>query len=163
VLVEISPAGSLVIPADVLFALGDAKVDPIKVDPLGIGLRDLLLSEKGGNVRYVLVVGHTDDVGDPASNLELSLRRALNLVATWNRDLLGGRSAGPEALCATRKLVPSGMGQMNPAIVDVQQCGNQPGEIMGCRANRRIEIQIVPKEADDEEPCGARPGHDLHK
>ncbi|TMQ13766.1 MAG: hypothetical protein E6J90_27915 [Deltaproteobacteria bacterium] len=151
--IEISPAGNLVIPADFLFALGEYKVDPAAVEPLGRGLGDLLLSEKGGNVRYVLVIGHTDDVGDPASNLELSLRRALKLVETWNRHLFAGSNAGPEALCATKKLIPSGMGQMSPAVVDPGQCGNRRGEVLGCRANRRIEIQIVPKEADDADPC----------
>jgi flagellar motor protein MotB len=155
VTVTISPAGNLVIPADFLFAIGDDKIDPVKVEPLGRGLGELLLSEKGGNVRYVLVIGHTDDVGDPASNLELSLRRSLRLVATWNRHLFSGGHVGPEALCATKKLIPSGMGQMSPAVSDAQRCGNQPGEVLGCRANRRIEIQIVPKEADDADPCGA--------
>jgi outer membrane protein OmpA-like peptidoglycan-associated protein len=150
-----SPAGSLVIPADVLFAMGEDAVDPATVEPLGRGLRELLLSEKGRNVRYVLVIGHTDDVGDRASNLELSLRRARNLVATWNQNLLGGSLAGSEELCATKKLIPSGMGKMSPAV-DAWHCDNEPGEL-GCRANRRIEIQIVPKEADEADPCERRP------
>jgi outer membrane protein OmpA-like peptidoglycan-associated protein len=154
--VEISPAGNLVIPADFLFALGKDHVDPAAVEPLGRGLRELLLSEKGANVRYVLVIGHTDDVGGPAPNLELSVKRALKLVAVWNRTLFAGSDTGAEALCATKKLIPSGMGQMSPAVVEPSQCGNQPGELVGCRANRRIEIQILPKEADDADPCKAR-------
>ena len=154
--VDISPSGNLVIPADFLFALGQDHVDPTAVEPLGRGLGELLLSEKGANVRYVLVIGHTDDVGDPASNLELSVKRALRLVAVWNRSLFGGGDTGPAALCATRKLIPSGMGQMSPVVVERSRCGNQPGELLGCRANRRIEIQIVPKETDDTDPCKPR-------
>jgi outer membrane protein OmpA-like peptidoglycan-associated protein len=154
--VDISPAGNLVIPADFLFALGKDQVDPDVVEPLGRGLAELLFSEKGANVRYVLVIGHTDDVGAPASNLELSVTRALNLVATWNRHLFPGTDDASKVQCATKKLIPSGMGQMSPVVVDPQQCGNRPGELVGCRANRRIEIQIVPKEADDTDPCKPR-------
>jgi outer membrane protein OmpA-like peptidoglycan-associated protein len=156
--VDISPSGNLVIPADFLFSLGKDHVDPTTVEPLGRGLGELLVSDKGINVRYVLVIGHTDDVGDPASNLELSVKRALKLVAIWNRSLFGAGNAGAEAACATKKLIPSGMGQMSPAVVDPRRCGNRPDEILGCRANRRIEIQIVPKEAEDADPCKPRPG-----
>jgi outer membrane protein OmpA-like peptidoglycan-associated protein len=157
VTVEISAAGNLVIPADFLFALGHDHVDPAAVEPLGRGLGELLFSDQGANVRYVLVIGHTDDVGDPASNLALSVNRALHLVATWNHDLFPVGNDASVVLCATKKLIPSGMGQMSPAVTDPGQCGNQPGELVGCRANRRIEIQIVPKETDDADPCKPRP------
>jgi len=46
--VDISQAGSLVIPADFLFALGKDQADPAAVEPLGRELSELLLSEKGG-------------------------------------------------------------------------------------------------------------------
>lgn len=155
--VEISPAGNLVIPADFLFALGKDRVDREAVEPLGRGLADLLFSDQGANVRYVLVVGHTDDVGDPAFNLALSVKRALDLVATWNRVIFPIGNDPAAVQCATKKLIPSGMGQTTPAVTDPGRCGNHPGELVGCRANRRIEIQIVPMEADDADPCKPRP------
>lgn len=147
---DISPAGNLVVPADVLFAFGKDTIDERKVEPLGRALGELLRSEKGANVRQVLVIGHTDSIGDPDSNLELSAKRALHLVSTWTRQL--SDHALPGSACATRKLVPSGMGQQSPAVTGPGRCGNQPGDL-GCRANRRIEIEIVPKEAEDGDPC----------
>lgn len=73
---------------------------------------------------YIEIIGHTDDVGDDAYNLELSERRAESV-----RDYLVG--AGVDA----SKMVPVGAGESMPIA------SNKTDE--GRAENRRVEVMVL--------------------
>lgn len=109
------------LPDDVLFATGSAVVNP--------GLRSEISSIAANLMSYpnsaIKVLGHTDNVGSAASNMDLSERRAFAVA-----DILVG--AGVPSI----RLTTIGRGEDSPVA------SNLTGE--GRAQNRRVEIIITP-------------------
>ncbi len=111
----------LTLSSEVSFDFDSARVKPSFYSPLN-KIADIMN-------RYpqteIVVVGHTDSVGSPQYNLELSLRRA-NAVA----DYLMSQGV------ARYRLATEGRGQVDPIA------SNATAE--GRSQNRRVEIFVVP-------------------
>ena len=91
----------------------------------GRALLDAVAEIRGGcRDAHILVVGHTDDVGDAAYNRDLSLRRAQAVV-----EYLVLRGLRPEDLQAR------GLGEAQPRMSNETEDGRV--------ANRRIELRVV--------------------
>jgi len=105
--------------ADVLFESGQAR---IKQDAMPY-INPLISYLKDNPTRKVWIEGHTDNVGMPASNLELSTRRAEAV-----RDVLV--TAGIDS----RRIAVKGVGETKPIS------SNNTEE--GRRINRRVEIDV---------------------
>lgn len=124
-------ATEVALAADVLFALDSATLTPEATAVLLTAASDVQTREPGP----VSVVGHTDDQGTDAYNLDLSRQRA-QAVATALRPLLGDGYP----------LTVDGRGESEPAV---------PGTTEQARArNRRVELSVTsPLSAS---PLGAR-------
>lgn len=90
-------------------------------------LMDALVNINVKSGWLVVVTGHTDDIGETASNQALSLKRAVS-VRDWMRDI-GGI---PESCFAVR-----GEGESRPLVSNETDAGRA--------ANRRVEISLVPQ------------------
>ena len=100
---------TVTVSSDVLFAFGSADVAPDAT----ARLRTLAAEVPAG--APVLVVGHTDDVGDDASNNALSLRRA-DAVAALLQAAVPGLVASTEGRGEKEPVAPnSSGGQDDPA------------------------------------------------
>ena len=108
-------------PNDLVFAFDSAEVRPDLRSDL-FTLADSLNKYPGS---IVPVTGHTDNVGTPAYNQDLSERRATAVAAVLRQ---GGVSGG--------RLRTNGAGQWQP-IAD-------NGSAAGRAANRRVDITITP-------------------
>ena len=110
--------------ADVFFASGEATLQPPAVQVL----RDVAAQLREDAEGTVRVVGHTDSVGDDASNLDLSRRRADAVVAALAPDLSG----------TAVQLAPEGRGEAEPVAVETTPEGEDDP---AARArNRRVTI-----------------------
>lgn len=90
--------------------------------PLLRAVADALLATP--EIRRVAIDGHTDDVGDPSFNMDLSRRRAANVMATLIQD-------GVEAA----RLEAHGYGPTRP-LVNAHTAAARA-------ANRRVEFRIL--------------------
>ncbi len=156
---SVNSYGNLEIPSDLLFDLGKAEIPEAQKDhvtDLGQSLLSLLDDpEYAKSVALIMVVGHTDSVGDANINRTLSTLRARALVESWLTEVLPNREEDDGQRCKAAKLIAAGFGETRPKIVygSGAACRNQEGE-RGCRRNRRIEIRIVPKKQDEAEVAG---------
>jgi len=76
--------GAISFSGEVLFDTGSANIKPIFREMLEEFIPEyvgVLLNEKNrDNISQIIIEGHTDDIGDYMSNLDLSQRRAANVV-----------------------------------------------------------------------------------
>jgi outer membrane protein OmpA-like peptidoglycan-associated protein len=110
------------LPDDLLFATDSSTLRP----QLQSELRSIaanLVSYPNSNIR---VIGHTDNVGAAAYNIDLSLRRARSVM-----DVLAGAGVPGSRLSAV------GMGEDQPIASNLSTSGRAQ--------NRRVEIIITPK------------------
>ena len=91
-----------------------------------VGALELIKAHPG---KRILVAGHTDNVGDPASNLKLSVGRA-SAVRDWLVDASG---------IPTTQFAIQGYGDTRPIADNETQDGRA--------RNRRVEITLVPDAA----------------
>lgn len=155
--VSINKLWNLEIAADMLFASGRWEIPAWRrpdAEKVGAALITLLRDEQSSRqVSMLMVVGHTDQEGAADDNLDLSTKRARELVKLWQAPYLRRGEIAPGDRCAIAKIVAAGVGETRPQIADeaferaVGGCGNLPGENTGCRRNRRIEIRVVLKDA----------------
>ena len=114
--------------SEVLFATGAAELEPEGRDQIATVARQLLeISEQiPENVDWVLRVdGHTDNVGTPQNNWELSQARALSVVLYLIEEF----DFPPDRLAA------NGFGEFQPvAEGDSEEA---------LAANRRIELKLT--------------------
>jgi outer membrane protein OmpA-like peptidoglycan-associated protein len=89
----------------------------------GRNLRTLAVSLQKHPSTDMLIVGHTDTLGDPGYNRDLSARRASSVLA----------SLAKEGVAASR-MHAFGMGKLEPVASNWTESGRQ--------ANRRIEVAI---------------------
>ena len=108
--------------ADVFFAFGSADLTPAATGVLA-ALAQRLQAEATGTVA---VVGHTDSVGDDASNLTLSQRRADTVVAALRPQTPG--------LVLTAK----GAGETQPVAPNALPDGSD--DPAGRQRNRRVAV-----------------------
>jgi outer membrane protein OmpA-like peptidoglycan-associated protein len=113
--------------ADVLFEFGSADLTPAADEVLRRAAEQV--AELGTNRGELLVIGHTDAIGSPESNLELSERRAQTV-----RDRLEGLLDG------NFSLVVEGRGETEPIAANTNADGsdNEAGRAL----NRRVEIRF---------------------
>lgn len=115
--------------ADVFFAFGQADLTPAASTVLA-GVAERLRTQAVGTVS---VVGHTDAVGDDASNLALSQRRAGTVVTDLNARLTG----------TGLTLAASGKGEAEPVAPNALPDGKDNPD--GRQQNRRVTITFVKK------------------
>lgn len=117
---ELSAAG--------LFAFGSAILLPNGVEQ--IQALSANLKQNGLENKRVVITGHTDRIGNPATNLQLSQARAESV-----KDLMIGNGI-PEEIIATR-----GVGDQEPRVY----CpGSKSPAVIECLApNRRMSVDIV--------------------
>lgn len=114
------PVAELVMPGDALFDIGSDTISPTSVAALHDAVRSLGSIAIGhGTVRC-----HTDDTGSDASNVDLSNRRAVAVVAE-----LTALGFDPRAIEA------SGAGESEPMYDNSTETGRA--------RNRRCEIQLT--------------------
>jgi outer membrane protein OmpA-like peptidoglycan-associated protein len=94
----------------------------------GVNLRELASSLQKYPDSQLLIVGHTDNVGDDSYNQRLSERRA-NSAAAYLATQGVGRS----------RLATSGKGEAEPVTTNDSEAGRQK--------NRRVEVAIYASEA----------------
>jgi outer membrane protein OmpA-like peptidoglycan-associated protein len=114
----------LVLPADALFQSKQGELDDAAVTPL----TTLTALVEAVRPREIVVVGHTDSVGDDDANLSLSKQRA-HAVAAWLA------AHDPKA---RPHFVEEGFGRTRPVAPNHNADGSDNPE--GRAANRRIEI-----------------------
>lgn len=151
----INQSGNLEISSELLFSTDQSVVPPDRVDKaviLGESILKVLSSDLNRNVALVLVVGHADSTGPQEYNWSLSWARARSLLRLWQERFpayFAGAGDGEHPRCPVGpKILPAGFGTMRPKARDEDECHNLPYEHRGCRADRRIEIRIVPKKSD---------------
>lgn len=108
---------------EVLFAFGSATLQRDAIAPLN-RVAQLLMTASEGDV---FVVGHTDSIGDPAFNTELSEARALAVS-----EFLAAAEVDPD------RLISSGAGESAPIEPNENEDGSDNPD--GRAANRRVEI-----------------------
>ncbi len=106
-----------------LFKSGSKTVEPRGRDALG-KVASIL---RGNPDIDIIIEGHTDDVGETASNWDLSVLRATSVV----KLLVDTHGVNPN------RVVASGRGEHNPVASNSDSAGKQQ--------NRRIEIILSPK------------------
>jgi outer membrane protein OmpA-like peptidoglycan-associated protein len=111
----------MVVPAGVLFARDGEEIPDSAHDTLA-KVAELIDMYDGRKVR---IVGHTDALGDSASNKTLSARRA-GLVKQFFVDRFDVEEA---------RLATEGMGEARPIASNAT--------LEGRRANRRVEVMIL--------------------
>jgi outer membrane protein OmpA-like peptidoglycan-associated protein len=161
----INESGNLEISSELLFKLDQRDVPKDRI-PMALKLGESILSVLAGvegdlnrNVALVLVVGHADYLGEEEYNWALSWERARSLLRLWQKaypSYFATTAQGTESRkCPVgAKILPAGFGTMRPkGERGSDYCENLPGE-RGCRADRRIEIRIVPKPSDARELPG---------
>lgn len=116
----------LVLPADALFQSKQGELDDNAVTPLTT-LAELVAAIKP---HEIVVVGHTDSVGDDAANLALSKQRA-RAIAAW---------LAAHAPKARPHFIEEGYGRTRPVAPNHNADGSDNPE--GQAANRRIEILL---------------------
>lgn len=140
--------GRIQVRADVLFASGESQIKGDVSTKLGIALFDVLKDpEIAQSVRYILVQGHTDAQGTGETNRKLSTDRARVIVEEWAsahpeffRDQNDSRLGATGDACVGAKILFGGFGESRP----VAGCDS-----VNCQQNRRLEIEIVPKRANE--------------
>ncbi len=115
---------AMVMLSDVLFAFGDATLEPAALDVLAG------VAEKLDGVGALEITGHTDAVGDDAYNLALGQRRA-DAVRDW---LIANTDLTADILTA------QGVGEADPILPNLNDDGTDNPE--GRAANRRVEFTI---------------------
>ncbi|MCG3269135.1 OmpA family protein [Yoonia sp. I 8.24] len=115
---------AMVMLSDVLFAFGDATLEPEALDVLAG------VAEKLDGVGALEITGHTDAVGDDAYNLALGQRRA-DAVRNW---LIANTDLTADILTA------QGVGEADPILPNLNDDGTDNPE--GRAANRRVEFTI---------------------
>jgi len=112
--------GRIFIMGKILFATGSDRVDA-RSEPLMHQIADALKENPGVAIR---IEGHTDNVGDPKYNLELSERRAISV-----REGLVSRGVAPG------RLTTRGFGESKPIAPNKAPAGRA--------RNRRVEFIIA--------------------
>lgn len=113
--------------ADVFFAFGSADLTPAASAVLAELARRVQAEAEG----TVAVVGHTDSVGDDASNLALSRRRADTVVAALRPRLTG------------LALTAQGLGESQPVAPNARPDGTD--DPAGRQRNRRVAVGFQKK------------------
>jgi outer membrane protein OmpA-like peptidoglycan-associated protein len=111
---------------DVLFPFGSDRLRP----EAAAGLQEVAELIRDLRPRTVTIVGHTDAVGDDATNRDLSLRRA-RAVQRWLEDRSGG---------ALPAVVVEGRGEADPVAPNATPDGRDNPE--GRALNRRVEFLL---------------------
>ncbi len=126
--VETPGQTSYTAPADVLFDFGEATLRPDAIPSLQAIVAAIAVAPPDTSL---LVEGHTDDVGDEATNDELSRARAQAVTDWLVTD--GGIAAD--------RITTSGLGEHVPVAPNVLEDGSDnPG---GRALNRRVVISVV--------------------
>ncbi|HZI98221.1 MAG TPA: OmpA family protein [Actinomycetales bacterium] len=112
----------LTLDSDILFAFGSAEVGPTAAERIGELVADV------PEAAEVSVTGHTDAIGDDASNLELSRQRA-ETVAT------AVTAARPDLV-----LDVDGLGESEPVAPNSNGGEDNPE---GREQNRRVEVRYT--------------------
>lgn len=115
------PSVRVTLPSDVLFGDSEAQLRPDASRLLSSSISDL----RRHSGAQVTIAAHTDDIGDPDTNLTLSLRQS-RALAQYLENHLGSQYQWP----------PLGYGASQP-LADNSTNSNR-------QRNRRIEIQITP-------------------
>lgn len=110
------------LPSDVLFEFGESDLTPTAQAPLD-GVEDQVGSAEG----MITIEGHTDAVGDDASNQLLSQARAASVQAALQERLGGGTT-----------FIAVGFGESRPVAPNTSPDGGDPD---GRAQNRRVEIR----------------------
>jgi len=118
----------LMMPADVLFQFNRADLKPSAAHALQQALQ-LITTQR---VRSVIIEGHTDSIGSPHYNLQLSDKRA-SAVKNWFV-----KHGGPPA----DSFVTKGFGKSQPIASNMNPDGSDNPE--GRRQNRRVSIILIP-------------------
>lgn len=145
--------GRILLQADVLFKSNESVVQSDVGEQIGDAILTVLADPKiAANVRYVLVQGHTDAAGSAESNRRLSTERARAMVQSWTakhaskfRGLDDGEFGVSGASCIGAKVMYGGFGEARPRPT----C-----QRLNCSENRRLEIEIVPKRANENDQPG---------
>ncbi|KQR78922.1 flagellar motor protein MotB [Burkholderia sp. Leaf177] len=124
-----------------LFKSGSAVLNPGSNRVL-VGAVELI---KANAAKRVLIAGHTDNVGNAASNRTLSEARAAS-VRDWLADASG--------ISPTRFAI-QGYGDTRPKASNETEAGRA--------ANRRVEITLVPDCRDDRKNGASPEGHEEHR
>ena len=115
-ILSIAPGEKLIL-RNIEFATGKADITKKSERILGFALRAL----KAAGEMEIEIVGHTDDVGEPEANMQLSIDRA-NSVKQWFVDNGIDES----------RLKASGEGQNSPLVPNTSAANRQ--------TNRRVEF-----------------------
>jgi outer membrane protein OmpA-like peptidoglycan-associated protein len=109
------------VPGELLFPVGSDQVQPGAYDTLA-KVADLIGMYEN---RQVLIIGHSDSIGDAERNRQLSKRRAelVKQIFVQNFDL------------PTNRLITEGAGETRPIASNATSDGR--------RANRRVEVLIL--------------------
>lgn len=100
------------------------------------------LETSSQSVKEVVITGYADQIGSPSHNAWLSLRRATEVRIFVEKELKKRQMA--------IKLVVDAKGSGNPVISDCSKAKNR----VACEApNRRVELQIIKKEAANDRPA----------
>jgi outer membrane protein OmpA-like peptidoglycan-associated protein len=124
---EIEGGFQLTLPDSILFDFGSDELRPDAVPALTL-VAEVLRYFEGDPV---IIVGHTDSIGDPATNQRLSERRARTVVDALVRD--HGIDAG--------RLTAEGRGATEPVAPNTTPDGADDPE--GRQLNRRVEIVVL--------------------
>lgn len=111
---------------DVLFPFGADRLRPEAAE----GLREVADLIRDLRPRSMTIVGHTDSVGDDATNRDLSLRRA-RAVQRWLEERVGA---------AMPAVVVEGRGEAEPVAPNLRPDGSDNPE--GRALNRRVEFVL---------------------
>lgn len=150
----INESGNLEISSELLFRTNEREVPVERAElaaTLGESILKVLSSDLNRYVALVLIIGHADSTGPQEYNWSLSWDRARSLLRLWQERFpqYFVSSSSKEGQCPVGpKILPAGFGTMRPKAMNTEECQNLPSERKGCRADRRIEIRIVPKKAD---------------
>lgn len=123
--IEVEGGVLLTLPETILFDFGQSTLRPEAATSIAL-VSDILEYYEGDQV---LVVGHTDSIGDDASNLALSVDRATAVL-----EGLVAAGVDPNLLAI------DGRGESEPVAANQQPDGSDDPE--GRQLNRRVEIFI---------------------